>query len=237
MGMLNLACIALLPLFPKSVGSAEANAGWKSMFDRPVLVPVAIIIGALFLHYLFNSGIWAYFERLGVASGMSAQTAGAILGPSMSAAIIGMVAASVTGDRFGYLHPIYVGTALISVCTLLLLFSSSPMVFGIGTAAFNACITFVTPYFIALLAGLMPSGFGVSTANIATLTGFSTGPFLVSFLVADDKFGLPIVLTAAGFLLVIAIVLLFTRVLRRNTLARERVGALCGMPQMDQAIL
>ncbi len=232
MGALNLVCIALLPFYPKSVTERPEEIPHASgLVEKSVIPLVAFILGALFLHYVFNSGIWTYFERLGVAYGMSPETAGRILGPSMSAAIVGMVAASLLGDRFGYLPPIYVGTALIALCTLSLLGSASPLVFGLGTGLFNASITFVTPYFIALLAGLIPSGFGVSTANIATLAGFSTGPFLVSFLVAGDRFQPTILLTATGFVIVIALVVIFARALRENSQGRQRIGALCGLPE------
>ena len=232
MGALNLLACGLLPFFPRSVSrSGNSREPAHSLIDNQLFLLSGLMLTALFLHYVFNSGVWAYFERLGVAYGMSAQTAGAILGPSMSAAIVGMIGASVLGDRLGYLWPIYIGTLVITACTLSLLYSSSALVFGMGTALFNASITFVTPYFIALLASLIPSGFGVSAANIATLAGFSTGPLLVSFLVTNDDFRASIVLTAAGFLLVFAIVVVFSRALQKSTLGQERIGQLGQFPR------
>jgi len=236
MGALNLLACGLLPFFPRFVGQRSTAAGaGQSPMETPLFLLSGLLLTALCLHYLFNSGIWTYFERLAVAYGMSAETAGAILGPSMSAAIVGMVGASVLGDRLGYLQPIYMGTIVITLATLSLLFSSSPLVFGVGTALFNASITFVTPYFVALLASLVPSGLGVSAANIATLVGFSSGPFLVSFLVGSDDFRVSIVLTAAGFLLVCAIVVVFSRVLQKSTLGQERIGQLVELPSAKEA--
>ena len=145
---------------------------------------------------------------------MSAKTTGAILGSSTLAAILGMIAASILGNRFGYLRPIYMGTATITIATLSLFYSSSELVFAIGTSLFNASITFVTPYFIAILANLIPKGLGVSTANVVTIVGYAAGPFLISFMVANNDFRLSIFLTAFGFIVVYAMVVFFSRILR-----------------------
>ena len=217
MGLINLLACGLLPFFPKKISQEESIAEKPRLqLDRVFILMSGLVLGALFLHYLFNSGIWTYFERLGVAAGMSAKTTGAILGSSTLAAILGMIAASILGNRFGYLRPIYMGTATITIATLSLFYSSSELVFAIGTALFNASITFVTPYFIAILANLIPKGLGVSTANVVTIAGYAAGPFLVSFMVANNDFRLSIFLTAFGFIVVYAMVVFFSRILRRE---------------------
>ena len=217
MGLINLLACGLLPFFPKKI-SQEKNIAEKSwlQLDRAFILMSGLVFGALFLHYLFNSGIWTYFERLGVASGMSVKTTGAILGSSTLAAILGMIVASILGNRLGYLRPIYMGTATIAIATLSLLYSSSELVFAIGTSLFNVSITFVTPYFIAILANLIPNGIGVSIANVVTMAGYTAGPFIVSFMVASNDFQLSILVTASGFIVVYAMIILFSRILRRE---------------------
>jgi len=74
----------------------------------------------------------------------------------------------------------------------------------------------VTPYMVAILALLIPSGLGVTAANVATIAGFSTGPLLVSFLVAGGHFTAAILATAAGFVVVWILVIAFARRLRRQ---------------------
>ena len=217
MGLINLLACGLLPFFPKKISQEESIAEKPRLqLDRVFILMSGLVFGALFLHYLFNSGIWTYFERLGVAAGMSAKTTGAILGSSTLAAILGMIAASILGNKFGYLRPIYMGTATITIATLSLFYSSSELVFAIGTALFNASITFVTPYFIAILANLIPKGLGVSTANVVTIAGYAAGPFLLSFMVANNDFRLSIFLTAVGFIVVYALIVLFSRILKRE---------------------
>jgi Major Facilitator Superfamily len=227
MGLINALALLLLPFFPKTVehtegqqraaaGPLEAGAPWLAL----------LALTGLLLHYVFNSGIWAYFERLGVAAGMTPETTGAILGPSMAAAIFGMIAASFLGDRWGYMRPIYFGIAGITVSTVALLGASSELLFGVATAVFNASITFVTPYMVAILALLIPSGLGVTTANVATIAGFSTGPWLISFLVAGGAFTAAIFVTTAGFIFVLLLFVLFVRLLGQ-TPGFDRLKAQC----------
>lgn len=227
MGLLNILCLGFLPLFPRTVDQErkhEVPAGHG--LGTGVRWLAGLALAALLLHYVFNSGIWTYFERIGVAAGMTPETAGAILGPGMGAAIFGMIAATLLGDRLGYMKPIYAGIAAILAATLLLLASSTPWVFGAATAIFNASITFVTPYMVAILALLVPSGAGVTSANVATIVGFAAGPFLVSFMVAGGAFAPAIVVTAAGFVVVWVLYAWFMRRLRRED-GLDDLKALC----------
>jgi hypothetical protein len=237
MGVLNIAACALLPFVPRSVVPEKREEG----SDQPgtalqsVYLLCGLVLSALFLHYVFNSGIWAYFERLGVSAGMTAEVAGAILGPSMSAAIVGMIAASLLGDTIGYLRPIYIGIAAILLSTISLFYSSSELVFGLGTAVFNASITFVTPYFVAILAMLVPSGLGVTAANIMTIAGFSTGPFIISFMVASGDYTPSILVTAVGFVAVFILVRLFASKLGAGPSGLASLKALCLRPVHDSS--
>ncbi len=224
MGALNIAALGLLPFVPKTLTQgASSSTDSQHSTEKGFFLLGAFVIASLFLHYVFNSGIWTYFERLGVAAGMSAEKAGALLGPSMTAAILGMVAASILGSRIGYLRPIYIGFSVIILSTLALLFSSSEVIFAVGTATFNASITFVTPYFVAILATMVPSGLGVTAANITTIAGFSTGPFIVSFMIANDDFELAILMTVTGFVVAFLIFLYFVRRLQKLPDGKERL--------------
>ena len=231
MAALNLLACGLLKYFPKRPQSQHTpSQSAPDAREGSFLFLPGLLLTALSLHYVFNSGIWTYFERLGVAYGHPAETAGAVLGPSMSAALIGIVAAALLGNRLGYVPPILGGTLVIAISSLALLSSGEILVFAVATALFNASITFVTPYFIALLACLIPSGTGVAAANVATLAGFSTGPVLVSLVISGNSFRLSIILTAAGFLLVCGIVLVFCSAARGNALAQERLAGLRSVP-------
>jgi len=81
MGLLNLLACGLLPFLPATVAApGETSSASPIKLERGVLVLSSLVLASFFLHYLFNSGLWTYFERLGVAFGMSPERAGALLG-------------------------------------------------------------------------------------------------------------------------------------------------------------
>lgn len=227
MAAINLLAILLLPWFPRTVEGGGKNP--EQAAAGATSVPgalVGLMLLALLLYYAFNSGIWAYFERMGVAAGMTPERVGVVLGAGMAAAIVGMVAASLLGDRLGYRKPIYIGVVAITIATVAFLGSPSDLLFGIAAAVFNASIPFVTPYLVAILALLVPTGMGVTAANIVTITGFAAGPLLISYLVSDNGFTLAILATAVGFVAVWILLTLFMRGLRRQE-GFERLKATC----------
>ena len=226
LGMASVVGLLLLPLFPRrpltdaTSEVPEVEGGTASWSTGAVLV-----MAALFVHYICNSGIWTYFDRIGVAAGLSAQTAGLILGPSTILALAGMSAAAVLGDRWGFVRPIIAGTVAIAVSSLLLFFAQGIFLFAAGTAIFNASITFVTPYFFALLAQLVPSGRAVVVGNLVLWFGFAAGPFLLSFVVGGDDFRVAIGLTVVGFGCCLALVGLFAWLQRRELLSTTGNGS------------
>jgi hypothetical protein len=227
MAAVNIAALVMLPLFPRTINAAAPRtAGALAGIPPGVRMLAGLMLAGLVVHYLFNSGIWAYFDRLGVAAGMTAERAGTILGPGMAASIVGMIAASVLGDRWGYVKPIFAGITAIVAATLALIGTPSEIVFGIGTALFNASISFVAPYMVAILALLIPSGLGVTAANIGMVTGFAAGPFVISFLVTGGDFTSALVVTAAGFVAAGILFAGFARCLSREA-GLERLKALC----------
>lgn len=230
MAAINLAACALLPFFPRRVDEAgDADGNLATPLDRRLTTLPSLVLVSLFLYYVFNSGIWTYFERLGVAFGMSPERAGALLGPSMAAAVVGMLAASIVGDRIGYLRPIYIGSVAIVLSTLALFWASSELVFGVATGVFNASIPFATPYFMAILATLIPSGRGVTAGNIAIVAGFAIGPYLLSFMLANDDFRPSILLTAVGLSVALVVLVYFARKLKNAPNAYDDLKQQCGI--------
>ncbi|MDC3015809.1 hypothetical protein OA010_03235, partial [Luminiphilus sp.] len=178
----------------------------------------SLLLATFFLHYVCNSGIWTYFERIGVSFGMSAQESGAALGPGMGAGVLGMLLASAMGNRVPAFWPMFWGTVVILLSTLYLMREPTGLAFSLSTALFSASIPFVTPYFVAELSRTIPRGLGVLAANIVTITGFSLGPYLVSLLIHDDDFIPSVLLTAVGFVAVLFLLLVYSR-LSRGTIS------------------
>ena len=187
----------------KSEGSSGNQVQWLAL---------GVLLLALFINYAANSGIWSYFERLGVSYGHAAKTVGPVVGASQLVALAGMFCAAALGGRLGEIKPILTGTIFITISTFFLFYSASLTVFFCATAIFNFSITFLTPYYFILLGRMTPSGRGVLWGNLILWLGFSSGPALVSLFIEDGNFDLSIAVTIVGFIISTILVLVFSTI-------------------------
>ena len=211
-------CIVALPFlllyFPESHSAIETHtADKKAIDDQPVpRFKLSILLIAIYLNFVANSGIWTYFERLGISYGYSAKTVGPVVGSSQLLALVGVFVASTLGGRLGAIKPILIGTVLITLSTLPLYYSLSLTWFFCTIALFNFSITFLTPYYFVLLGKLVPSGKGVLWGNLVLWLGFSSGPAVISLSIKDGNFNLSIAITTMLFILSILFILVFIKV-------------------------
>ena len=193
----------------KSERLAETRVPWLAL---------GVLLSALFINYAANSGIWSYFERLGVSYGHAAKTVGPVVGASQLAALAGVLCAATLGGRLGEIKPILAGTVLITISSYFLFYSASLTVFFCAMAVFNFSITLLTPYYFILLGRMTPSGRGVLWGNLILWLGFSSGPALVSLFIEDGNFNLSIIMTIIGFIISAILVLVFSTTSRKDTI-------------------
>ena len=213
-----LICIAAVPFLllyypedPRQLPAGEEK-NERLTDNRVPWLGLSVLLLALFINYAANSGIWSYFERLGVSYGHAAKTVGPVVGASQLVALAGVFCAAALGGRVGKIKPILAGTVLITISTFFLFYSASLTVFFCATAIFNFSITFLTPYYFILLGRMTPSGRGVLWGNLVLWLGFSSGPALVSFFIEDGNFDSSIAMTIAGFIISAILVLVFTTI-------------------------
>ena len=213
-----LICIAAVPFlmlyYPEDprLSSADEEKGDGLSDNRVQWLALGVLLLALFINYAANSGIWSYFERLGVSYGHAAKTVGPVVGASQLVALAGMFCAAALGGRLGEIKPILAGTVLITISTFFLFYSASLTVFFCATAVFNFSITFLTPYYFILLGRMTPSGRGVLWGNLILWLGFSSGPALVSLFLENGNFDLSIAMTITGFIISAILVLVFSTI-------------------------
>lgn len=213
-----LICIVAVPFllryYPEDPQPVPADAGKSERLsdNRVPRLALGVLLLALFINYAANSGIWSYFERLGVSYGHTAKAVGPIVGASQLVALAGVFCAAALGGRLGETGPILAGTVLITISTFFLFYSSSLGIFFCATALFNFSITFLTPYYFILLGRMTPSGRGVLWGNLILWLGFSSGPALVSLFLANGNFDVSIVMTIVGFITSGILVLVFTAI-------------------------
>ena len=213
-----LICIAAVPFlllyYPEASRPLPAGEEKSEPItdNRVPWLGLGILLLALFINYAANSGIWAYFERLGVSYGHAAKTVGPVVGASQLVALAGVFCAAALGGRLGEIKPILAGTILITISTFFLYYSSSLTVFFCATAIFNFSITFLTPYYFILLGRMTPSGRGVLWGNLIMWLGFSSGPALVSLFLEDGNFNSSITMTIVGFIISAILILAFSTI-------------------------
>lgn len=158
--------------------------------DRDAAAPVWPALSALGLHafwYLGLGALWAFVEVLGADSGLSAQGTGSALAASTLAGVIGALAASALGERWGTASLFIIAGLAQSVSTLLFAAPLSyPLYLG-AALAFQFAWNFGLPYLLAFIAHADKSNTLAVLIPAAQGAGVALGPLLGG--VIYDKWG------------------------------------------------
>lgn len=213
-GVAAICSIFLFPLYPPFAGRADPSGGENSLSGSSI-GPLILVVLALLLQYIGNSGIWIFFDRLGFLSGHAPQTTANIVGYGTGMAIVGTALATVLVKSLKPLHGILLGTILLIVSTTALHFAASLPVFAGAVLMFNMMITFLTPFYFLLLIRTYIPAKAVIAGNVSIMLGFSLGPLLIGHTVTRSGFALSINLTVSLFVLSIAAVLVARTITER----------------------
>ncbi|MDE0514277.1 MAG: MFS transporter [Gammaproteobacteria bacterium] len=180
---------ALLLLFIRFIpdsGEIEQMPEVKATGSVPVLV--ALGFAGLFLFEAGIMGVWTFYERIGNAGGIAAQTIGYALSASLFLGFIGSMAAAALSTRFNRLVPVVVGTGLAIFCTALLLTDFSTAAYVISIGLFSFAWYFTLPYLMACIANVDATGRLLILSNLVTGLGTSVGPACAAFLQTSDSY-------------------------------------------------
>ena len=140
--------------------------------------------------------------------------AAVILSAGMLSALGVTVAIGLIGHRFGRWRPLVMAHICLLVGTLLLIGNPSIYGFCVAVVIFHIGLAIVSPYFLAELAAMEPSGRpalkGVAAMNI----GYSVGPWLVSALV--ERFGYNAALVCSAGMFTVCLILVRTGLVSRS---------------------
>jgi len=132
--------------------------------------------------------VWTYYERIGNAGGIAAQTIGYALSASLFLGFIGSMAAAALSTRFNRLVPVALGTGLAIFCTGLLLTDFSTVAYVISIGLFSFAWYFTLPYLMACIANVDATGRLLILSNLVTGLGTSVGPACAAFLQTSDSY-------------------------------------------------
>jgi predicted MFS family arabinose efflux permease len=152
--------------------------------DRPVTselnalkTPGLLMLAAFLAFSLRDTMAWAFVERIGIDVGYSGEQIGNLLSLQAIVGIIGPVAASVIGSRFGLKVPISTGIFLSGFVTYLVSQSSdSRLLYTLCIMGMPGTYFFTLAYLTALAAELDRQGRIVAASGSALMAGIAIGP-------------------------------------------------------------
>lgn len=183
---LALAFIKWLPAYPPSLPPDFNNIDKVATHQASIsngFITMALLSIAAF--YLGLGGVWVFMERIGTELHLPQEKIASMLAMSAGMGILGGVAASWLGVRFGRAKPILIGImALFAICLCLRLMPTVEM-FNLVTLLYMFIWVFTTPYLVGLMSVVEPTGKIVVLSIAAQSGGFAVGPTLAGWLTAS----------------------------------------------------
>lgn len=176
-------------------GTAERSA---EVSYRPPLRVALALLGILATGFAF-AAVWAFAERIGVASGFDAGRISPVVASNLLASAAGSVLATVLGTRFGRRRTLLAGMALMVGAILALSGAPAYWLYAVGVVGLGFTVGLVMPYQMAALAALDREGRFVVLITAAQGIGSAMGPVLGGAMVDAGGLGY-LVITAAAVL-------------------------------------
>lgn len=169
---LALPGFALLAWYPDSIPAPAVAA----TSGRKLGAGVVLCLGAILLSHLAHGGIWAYMQRFGAASGISAALTARALGYAAFAGLLGGVLVTWLGTRWGRVLPNAAALALSAASALLVAASRTPHVFFAAAMCFYLAWVFGLPYLMGIISALDPQGRAATLGIVMQNIGLAAGP-------------------------------------------------------------
>jgi len=187
--MLALAVMAILTLPFLRMLPAHLTGETVDTASKAVLTIVAVVsLLSLFTHYIANSMLWVYLERIGVEGGLSIEEISSSLAVSMLWGIFGTILAMVLGRLKSRFPQITIGILGIMVGTAMLLthFDSAMYTFSISLILMT--MVFTIPFYQGFIADLENGEQLAMLAACAINIGLAFGPMLGSQVISYLSF-------------------------------------------------
>ena len=182
--VLALPGFALLAWYPDSIPAAPVATAPGGKLSAGVILCLAAIL----LSHLAHGGIWAYMQRFGAASGISAALTARALGYAALAGLLGGVLVTLLGTRWGRVVPNAAALALSAVSALLVVAGRTPGVFFTAAMCFYLAWVFGLPYLMGIIAALDNQGRAATLGIVMQNIGLAVGPAGAGALAANFKY-------------------------------------------------
>jgi len=169
-----------------AAGNPEHAAGFSSLPpDAKKLVPVALL--ALLFFYIGIGSVWAYVERIGDQSGLDAEVIGYALSGSAVVGVFGAALATWMSTRFGRLMPALLGYLMIALAMSFYFGTQTTVIFLVASLLYKFAWWFMSPYLLANMTTLDPSGRVAILTNFVIGFGLGVGPAIAAMLIGSGE--------------------------------------------------
>ena len=221
---LIMALLALAVTSFPTGGAAMPAFKWSQLDTRiKRLAPMAL--AGLIFFYLAVGGVWNFVERMGDAAGFDARFIGYTLSGVSVVGVTGALTATWLSTRLGRIIPFAAGIVIIAVSFVLLYGLSSQNLFVMSAFLFKYGWWFISPYLLANMTTLDPSGRLITATNFVIAFGQGLGPFVVGLFLVEAATGQVIDYSPAlttGLVSFVVCCVLFTPVVKSNDRLLER---------------
>lgn len=191
-----LAVLVGLLTFGLQQGVPPSDASDATGAPRPRPVLAVLILLAITLFWAHQNALYAYMERIGNASGLSAQFIGFTLGLANLTGFAGAALVAWAGSRFGRLIPLLLSTAIQLVCVWALSGTVSSVGYLVAIAVISLSWNVVNPMQIGVLAGVDRGGRLLALSSTVIGVGLAIGPALGAAVLRGADYSLVLWLVA-----------------------------------------
>lgn len=184
----------------KTRGSAVAGT------RRALLLGVIGIVG-IFIFYGGQSAVWAFVERIGIASGLTNQAIGNAIFLALLAGTGGALLAAVIGKAFGRVLPLFGSMVLAATAVIVLASEPTLIPYTLAVMVIYTIWVYSSPVLNGVIANLDKGGRLLAATSMTFCASISAGPALASALLDNSGDYSPVIwigLTALpiGFVIV-----------------------------------
>jgi len=185
--VVTLSMLPFLGDYPIRQAHRKADAGSAVM-----LVPLVMVLVAIFLFQAGNNGLFAFIIGLGKTSGLSLEFITVTLAVSGWIGIVGALIVIAMHTRFGRTVPLTIAMIATLLATWVLHYSSSGALFVLANCVIGVAWAFVMSYLLGLVSEFDKAGQMAALGGFASKMGLASGPLAGGYLLGDNNYGLVI---------------------------------------------
>jgi predicted MFS family arabinose efflux permease len=184
LSLITLAALLTLPWVRRFGPSRAGPARTTSFGSLPSRV--LPLLAMMLLLYTGHGAIWAYQERIGVATGLDEHTVGKWLGLSMLVwGVGGSLLARLLSMSIGRIWPQAISLGASCLAVLFLVFGTAPATFAASCGLIAFSWFYGLPYQMGLLAARDPKGRAALAGVMMSTGGMALGPAAAALLLVE----------------------------------------------------